>query len=309
MITIPTVLVFGAGVSCSFGYPSGIELRNNIINNLDLNSGCYNEIREFGFDDVDITAFRSAFRDSGKESVDAFLEHRVDFLEIGKAAIAQELLKWESAGILSINKQGENLYFYLFKHLNASPEEFSQNKLAIVTFNYDRSFEQFLFSALKNSYGLTDERTAEMLKHLPVIHVHGHLGLFPWQGVGGRKYGGADAGFQVESLRRASKGIKIIHEKFDTAEEDPEFRRAHDYIRQAQRLIFLGFGYDKTNLRRLRVPTESTVTQIFGSCLGLTEQEQSDLNVASFHSRAILGRTHFDALNFLRNYLSLMSLR
>jgi len=300
MITIPTVFVFGAGVSHPFQFPLGFGLRNRIIDNLDPSNEFYMELRNVGFPRGEITAFREALRDSGKESVDAFLEHRTDYINVGKAAIAQELTRHEAHSVL-FHSQGENLYFYLYKHLNATPEEFTNNQLTIITYNYDRSFEHFLFTALRNSYRLADEQTAELMRYIPIIHLHGHLGLLPWQGEGGRNYGSGD---RLEDVSIASKNIKIIHEQIDV-DEDPEFQRAHHYLSNTSRLIFLGFGYDRTNLLRLRLPKESTQLQVFGSCYGMTESETTNLKFKFFRGHATLGRSEYDALNFLRHSVSL----
>jgi len=55
-------------------------------------------------------------------------------------------------------------YQYFCDKLNTSFEEFDQNKISIITFNYDRSLEHSLFTALKNSYGKNDRDCALKLK-------------------------------------------------------------------------------------------------------------------------------------------------
>jgi len=80
--------------------------------------------------------------------------------------------------------------------------------------------------------------------------------------------------------------------------------RAYGQIHRTKRLIFLGFGYDKTNLSRLKLDELSPPPSIFGSCLGFTPKEREEL------SRRVrigiqLGQPENDALQFLRNNLSL----
>jgi hypothetical protein len=49
-------------------------------------------------------------------------------------------------------------------------------------FNYDRSLEHFLFTALKYSSGKSDDECAGKLKTIPIIHLHGDLGALPHTG-------------------------------------------------------------------------------------------------------------------------------
>lgn len=262
----------------------------------------YKELRDIGFDDKDIEDFRNEFWESGKDSVDAFLEHRPSFLEIGKVAIAQELTRYELHNEL-FETQGDNLYFYLYKHLNAMPDEFQNNALTVVTYNYDRSFEHFLFTAFKRSYGLSDETTARLLEHVPIIHLHGHLGLLPWQGGKYLKYGKSNLSRDTQ-IRLASENIRIIHEDMDI-EKVSEFTRAHACTNEANRIVFLGFGYDKINLERLRMPESQNRLAIHGSCYKLTRTERISLNNRFFHGNATLGGEEQDALMFLRDGLLL----
>ena len=108
--------------------------------------------------------------------------------------------------------------------------------------------------------------------------------LLPWQGADGRKYG-PDPEDRLSDIRIASKNIRIIHEYVDV-DADPEFQKAHQLLSRAERLIFLGFGYDKTNLERLQVPNSWVPCTIFGSCYKLSENERTNLNRKYFHDKA-----------------------
>ena len=54
-------------------------------------------------------------------------------------------------------------YVYLFNQLGARKDDFNKNRISIITYNYDRSLEYFLFVALKFSYGIS---MAEALQNL-----------------------------------------------------------------------------------------------------------------------------------------------
>ena len=134
-------------------------------------------IQQLDFNQIDIEKFREALLFSGKNSIDSFLEHRKEFIPIGKTAIAQELIKYEDP--TQLFKVGD-WYQYFYNLLNASFEHFGNNKISIITFNYDRSLDHYLFTALHNSYGKTEEECVSVMENIPIIHVHGQLGMLPW---------------------------------------------------------------------------------------------------------------------------------
>ena len=151
--------------------------------------GCtqfYREELKYSEDAID--AFGQAFYYSCKNSIDAFLEHRIEFMDIGKAAIAASLIGFEVPEYIFKYKQ-DNWLRYTFDRLSTRFEEFGRNRLSIITFNYDRAAEWFLFTSLLNSYGKTYDECVEMLKSIPVIHLHGRLGYLPWEKPPGRAFG------------------------------------------------------------------------------------------------------------------------
>lgn len=178
MIQKRTVLILGAGASAPYGFPLGQGLLNDICNTLFNKEDMKKLFWEMGFDEEIRNEFIQALRFSGRTSVDAFLEHRKEFLDVGKAAIAAALIPFERHE--SLFPEDLKWYQYLFMKLNTSFEEFDLNLISIITFNYDRLIEHYLFTALKNSYGQSDERCAEKLSNIPIIHLYGRLGYLPW---------------------------------------------------------------------------------------------------------------------------------
>jgi hypothetical protein len=63
------------------------------------------------------------------------------------------------------------------------------NRLSIVSFNYDRSLEHCLFESAKNRYCINhvgvdeakEQRCKEKIGAIPIVHVYGSLGRLPWQ--------------------------------------------------------------------------------------------------------------------------------
>jgi hypothetical protein len=272
MITLPTVFLLGAGASQPFGLPIGNELRQNI---LDRYSGP-NEVRaniltnttQFGWDDIH--NFLDTFGFSGLRSVDAFLEHREEFMEIGKATMGIELLHGELHKHLW-RDDGQNWLLHLYGSMvGNSLEEFAENKVSFVTFNYDRSVEHFLFVSLKNTFRCSDEETAAVLGRIPVVHLHGRLGYLPWQNRGDViAYG--DSQIDKQKMKIVTRLIKVVHEDLKDG-RDEDFALAKKLLREAERGYALGFGFGTRNVQRLDLANVAPKS-FLGTCDGMTSRE------------------------------------
>jgi hypothetical protein len=267
MLTKRTVLVLGAGASVPFEFPTGAKLSRYIIDGCEKNSPPFELLRNLGrFSQEEIDRFRDCFFLSGKNSIDAFLEHRSEFLPIGKAAIALTLIPYErTQRIFTYNE--DNWLRYVFDQLNTSFEEFGKNALSIVTFNYDRVVEHFFFTALKNSYGRSDAECIEVLNHIPIIHLHGRLGCLPWQGEGGRPF---HYEADEQSLRVSIDNLKIIHEDIKDG-RDEDFTAAKQLLADAEQIYFLGFSFNRTNVERLDI--KKFAGKSMATAFGMKRQE------------------------------------
>lgn len=277
MIETPTVLVLGAGASMPFSFPSGRKLVALISDMLNGDSPTVHLLEKHGYEKEHIWGFRKNLVLSGRSSVDEFLEYRTDFLDVGKEAIAAALLSFERTASLFDVKKDNNWYQYLFGLLNTSFDEFDQNKLGIITFNYDRSLEQYLFTALQHAYNKNDEECAGKLNKIPIVHVHGKLGRLPWEATRYSIVPYDDVNRSNELglyVGRGGKNIKIIHENI---EEDLEFRQAFELLIAAKRIFFLGFGFNETNLKRLRIESlchpDVPAQDICGTSYGLSQRQ------------------------------------
>jgi hypothetical protein len=177
---------------------------------------------------------------------------------------------------------------------------FKENQLKIITFNFDRSFERRLCLMLSAMYGLNERQAGEYADAVvPVIHVHGLLGTPSWvdaTALDRRNYEPLSADSTVGDIRRVAESIRLIHE--------PGFHEtldlAKEWLRGAQQICFIGFGYHPTNLDRLGFKNLSRAPnniEFHGSCLGMEKNEIDSV------SRQLNGRIQmgpFDALQFLR---------
>jgi hypothetical protein len=171
--------------------------------------------------------------------------------------------------------------------------------VSFVTFNYDRSLEHFLFTSLKNTYGLTDDACGSMMmEHIAVVHLHGQLGHLPWQSRNGRSY---NQYIDSRVVGLCVDGIKVVHE--DVADgRDKEFERARKLIDDAKHIYFLGFGYGSKNIERLGIAHWKSNTAV-GTALGLTEKEISEINQATDNKVFLVKH---DCLGLLREQANLV---
>src|SRR5262249_30503481 len=94
--------VLGAGASQAYGFPSGAELVDRICKRLEDPDGeAARTLSSLGHNIRNqLAAFRRRLKESRLNSIDAFLQRRQEYAEVGKAAIAQELLQYETDALL-----------------------------------------------------------------------------------------------------------------------------------------------------------------------------------------------------------------
>lgn len=288
----PTVFVLGAGASAPYDFPLGVGLAREVRNTL-----YRSEIIDLFQNHLQIhpthtRSFADALARSGRQSVDAFLEHRPEFMDVGKAGIALILIGHEHPTYL-FEGRGGGWLDYMFDKLNCPFERFGANKVAFITFNYDRSLEYYLFTCLQNSYGKSAEACAHQLKQIRIIHLHGDLGALPWQQTEDvRDY---EPTVSPEAVRIASRRIKIIHE--DIVGRDNEFNEAKRLLHLAEQIYFFGFGYNATNMARLGIAhMRDGIAR--GTGHGLTDHERSLISESIQRKIQILPH---DCIDLLRN--------
>lgn len=249
MIKTNTLFILGAGASAPFKYPTSIKLREDILKNQHEPA----IIHALNPEDDDSHSFiklqddfLNEFMRSSVYSIDSFLEHRNEYMTIGKMNIAANLMIHENDGTL--RQTEDNWYMYLYDRLKASFERIKENKISFITFNYDRSLEQFFFEAIRCRFGKKPKECTEIMKSIPIVHLYGQLDFLEWQSSDGKAYSPKDK--FIERLRAAPKNIKLINDERGV-DKSEDFQRAYGLIKNAERVIFIGFSFDETNLGRL----------------------------------------------------------
>lgn len=325
MITKPTVFVLGAGASMPYGFPSGSQLVREICGstiglhfedqNSLLDKGEVTKILHDVFGEFKTHEFGKALFLSQNYSIDAFLEGRPEFIEIGKWAISLFILRNEiETNLFGFNFQDRGFYRYLTDKLGTRWENLKENKLAFITFNYDRSLEHFLYTALHHKYGKSEQECSEAISQIPIIHVHGSLGKLPWQAKDGIPYGGNlkrnnnKLSVANGAASSASKQINIIPDGIFNYKVPDEIT---DILTNAKRIYFLGFSYHDDNIKKIGVDSLAeierqnnpyvSVSRMKGTGLGLEKKELEA--VQRWHID--IPDSKIDALQFLKNYANL----
>jgi len=251
VIRLSTVLVVGAGASAPYGMPTGAGLRDQVLRSI----GSLWLVSEDGrLPSSEIEQFKTDLSTSGFASVDAFLEWRPKWAEVGKTAMAAVLLAGEQRARQELfpphGRVRDRWLEALWSRIGAPTwKEVVQRPLGIVTFNYDRLVEHYLCSVAKTRFGV---EPATVLKWCPVVHVHGSLGHYDSRLLNTVRPGSAE-------IADAARAIKIVHE---TGDGEPQVEIARRLVDDAHRVLFLGFGYNPTNLARIGISPETNAKRL-----------------------------------------------
>lgn len=336
--------VLGAGSSYEVNMPTGGDLKGKIASSLAFKiddsrrmAGGDDQIREalyelgqrrgsaHSLNDYYSAAKRISAAMSQAPSIDNFIDsHRSNptIAEVGKLAIASTILKAERNSAIYVSP--DKIYntvnfqrvadtwfnaFFQLVCLNAQEEDLPSRlaRVRVVTFNYDRTLEHFLYHAIQNYYGSRPERAAEIISHLCVLHPYGRVGSLPWQNGGTPVPFGGD--IPSSALRQVAETLRTFTE--GTSETDSPIEQIRDAIFDAETLVFLGFAFHELNLRLLfglqrEVPVRYS-KQLFGTAMGLSESNKKAIGaelatLGRFDSSQITLRRELSAAQLLPEY-------
>jgi hypothetical protein len=269
-----TTFVIGAGASADFNLPLGRTLAEHIRAALDDEFGddhtsqsgrITHALGMQGYNEQDVQAARDLrgmlLRSPTIDHALYTLRARPPVVRVGKAAIAELILKGEHNSPLPqgwtndrhgyhkrLHSCGNSWLAHLFIALlgDRSPEEFADafDEAPFVVFNYDRCVEQYLYYALQDVGSLHQNAAKAILEKVPIAHVYGSLGrIEPLKGQKVTGFGSdqlAAAGYAAGSLRTYTEGA-----------EDGAQAEVRRLIGWAERVVFLGFGFDPLNMKVL----------------------------------------------------------
>jgi hypothetical protein len=282
MIKDPTVFILGAGASCPFGFPSGDKLLRDLAVRASLGA-------------VDTTAFAASWRgdelknfrkllhESAPQSIDDFLQdHKDQFLRLGKLALARELIQYEQHSMLcSLTiqphwKDGDQHWLRLLwskiRPPADDPEALLSNCVSFIVYNYDRCVEHFLTVALASTCRLTWQYAYEIVGRLQIIHPHGLLA--PYWPLSPEMPGRPRAGHRHFDATQTESAMELaanhIHLFWEEGQEQQKARAAmRAALGPAKAVVFLGFGFLKSNMESLRPMLPVNNVEVYGTTLGL----------------------------------------
>lgn len=250
------VFVLGAGASYDLGFPLGTKLVSEVLQTL-AGSGSeeYQKLyrliaEEHG--EKTVLSMGESLRKSGLSSIDRFLEqHRENpiFQDIGYRSIANIIHYYETEHRLYANNHWYGLlHNRIFDDFHGDFQGYKNAPIAFITFNYDRSLEQFLFNAIQHTFPEIEDVEKEFLASIQpkILHVHGSLGSIlelPYQPFEKNHF--------PDLLMECSRKLRIVG---DGGATDSEAIQARQLIGNADHVHIMGFGFDPANMRKIGLP-------------------------------------------------------
>lgn len=266
MILTPTVFVLGAGASMPYKFPSGRRLVD-LATKAALNDTPEHQTLCHMFGETQVKGFGVALQEAKPPSVDAFLHWQPDFSQIGRAVIAAALIPHEKPDCLLSSPVEDDWLAYFFDRIRGhGPNDFKRNRFSIVTFNFDRVFELALYKMLRTSYQKAN--ASDLLARVPIVHVHGQLGTCEWMS---DRNPGDHRPFDPVVTRHA---IELCARQIGIVGDQVPLDRmgaVSALLASAERVVFLGFGFDSYNMEWLidagyvtRIPAWATGYGVLG---------------------------------------------
>lgn len=304
------VFIIGAGCSVPYGFPTGAMLMQNLK---DFDYGTkfprknysdgdiflvdlYQE--HFGYSSTDnkikyqsdyvkvlpypeheklynqlmdeiVLPFSRSIRRSMMVSTDEFLKNRLgqkqnEQADFGKRLIAYEILKAEQASRLWNIDWIQHLLSRIDQQSNWD-EILKQT--VFLTFNYERVLEYCIFLYLTSDKQYADADAHAFIKEMQIFHVNGFIGSLeeiPFGAVENGKY------------QEIAKRMETVWEKRQNRDES-EKERYQGFLKNAERVYFLGFSYIPDNLESIGIPRGAEIirnAKVYATAMGLSSQNR-----------------------------------
>lgn len=293
-----TIFVLGAGASVPYELPTGPGLKAQVIKN-GLQSPSLPEVAAaIEASGATHEGIREVLKDMGRSdsvSIDDWARDNVGVDVITKSLIASSLLHMENdKSVCPVQGLPNTCRDWLGPLLNHLISAGLLNEVAFVTFNFDRVLERRVLSAMQGRYRIAHAATAwERLGNLTVVHVSGILGEPEWAGGDSTLTVPFSSGITVDHVRRAAGMIHYVHEARSAA----DLATAESLISQSPLVVFLGFGFHRTNVDHLKIKRRPDA-RFIASAFNLTAAEAREIEL-DFPTRIRLYE-RCDALDLLR---------
>ncbi|RNC96789.1 MAG: hypothetical protein ED558_02705 [Oricola sp.] len=185
------------------------------------------------------------------ETIDDFIVENPSYAQLSKQCIAAQFVQscceidrnvsarsFEARKTVDGGRNWVHLLINIVRQGIRAGEVSTENKVKIVTFNYDMVLEYVLEQQFSN----TERRSAHWSDYIEIVHVHGQCGsLSELQG------------HPAKICNEWAAGIHVVNEQ-DVPEPVLESRaRARELVRSATELYFCGFAFSGPNCRLLNL--------------------------------------------------------
>jgi len=304
MFRAKTVLVLGAGASFEIDLPLGTELLSRIAKLLEFKfefgsrpksgDNCLFEALKHVVDEGREVEKTNAHLNAGRHLIAAASQAKsidavIDALEdeqvetMGKLAIVRAILKAEQTSSFFAGDRGRpgaidvtrfsnawhaRLASLLFEGRKATEVDSIFENLEVINFNYDRTLETFLLHSISGFYGLRLDAVHPIVATLPMHRPYGTVGRLPWIDGGGQAIPFGEG--RSEQIAEAYKQVRTFTERVDEGEELSAIKHS---IATADRIVFLGFGFHRQNIKLIAAETQPHC-EVLGTAKGLSPDDK-----------------------------------
>ena len=216
-----------------------------------------------------VLPFSRSIRRSMMVSTDEFLKNRLgqkqnEQADFGKRLIAYEILKAEQTSRLWNIDWIQHLLSRIDQQSNWD-EILKQT--VFLTFNYDRVLEYCIFLYLTSDKQYADADAHAFIKEMQIHHVNGFIGSLeeiPFGAVENGKY------------QEIAKRMETVWEKRQNRDES-EKEKYQGFLKNAERVYFLGFSYIPDNLESIGIPRGAGIirnAKVYATAMGLSSQNR-----------------------------------
>ncbi len=218
----------------------------------------------------------NSFFKSGNESIDIFLSRNNKLSLIGKQAILASILRSEMLAKFHENMKepSHDWYQFLFNWITREQTEpssfdFTNTEVSIITFNYDRSLEHYLYTSATHSFQeLNQAAIIQELKKIKIHHVYGKAAPLDWENPA--QHIAFRTSLENIDIRMFTDEIDVIYSE----RNKKVIQEAKSSIEQAENIFFLGFGFRDENMRLLDFPNiVKSGQRIFGTAFQSLPEE------------------------------------
>ena len=233
--------------------------------------------------------FAKSIRHSMMVSTDEFLKNRLNQEKSNEADFGKRLIARE---ILIAERESENPYtkgperkekeqwlgnIDWIQHLLSRIDQQSNwekilKQTVFLTFNYDRVLEYCIFLYLTSDKQYADADAHSFIKEMQIYHINGFIGPLeeiPFGAVENGKY------------QKIAEGMETVWEK-RLNRDGSEKEKYQEFLKNAQRVYFMGFSYIPDNLESIGIPRGAEIirnAKVYATAMGLSSQKRQEISL------------------------------